>query len=152
MVRSLSHVLVETRTEVIWDHKLRHFKSLEPLVYNDPPRSSHLLRACRRAWQQLQVLWRFTFEGWKLMPDRVKVLKETYSDLDSLGAKTTAKVEQHANCAFCRAEQGHFPRRVDFLADFALCGPARARAVLCRARPSHTPGGTGPLSLLAECT
>ena len=26
---------------------------------------------------------------------------------------------------------------------------ARARAVLCRARPSHTPGGTGPPSLLA---
>ena len=57
-----------------------------------------------RAWQQLQVLWCFTFGGWKLTPDRVKTLKETYSDLDSLGAKTTAKVEQHANCAFCQSK------------------------------------------------
>ena len=55
-----------------------------------------------RAWQQLQVLWRFTFGGWKLTPDRVKVLKETYADLDSLGAKTAEKVEQHAHCAFCQ--------------------------------------------------
>lgn len=57
-----------------------------------------------RAWQQLQVLWRFTFGGWKLTPDRVKTLKETYSDLDFLGAQTTAKVEQHANCAFCQSK------------------------------------------------
>lgn len=53
----------------------------------------------QRMWQQLSVLMRFIFGGYKLTPERVEQLREVYKDFP-LG-RTAKKVEGCAQCAFC---------------------------------------------------
>ncbi|MCB1109731.1 MAG: HIT family protein [Chlamydiia bacterium] len=52
-----------------------------------------------RLWQQLQVLYRFTFGGWKLTSERVQQLKDYYSQIAN--QEVTEKVKVCARCAFC---------------------------------------------------
>lgn len=55
-------------------------------------------------WQQLVVLWRFTFGGLSLTSERADLLATTYADLTPEQRDVADRVNQCATCAFCRQE------------------------------------------------